>query len=174
MALTRPITIPARSVTTSERRRAISAAASDEMTRKVSVAASSPTRLDRSRPAAPASAPETSQVVASTRRTGTPNAAVISRSLASARIAVPRPVSRRNAAVARVMSTPSASAMIWVQLISTSPTEYRQLVVGSTIERALSLQIHDIAPSSISASPIVAAALTNGSRPARGGPANMP
>ena len=81
---------------------------------------------------------------------------------------------RRKTAVVSVIGTPSASAMICVQLISTAPTEYRQLVVGSTMERALSLQIHDIAPSSINASPIVAAALTNGSRPARGGPASMP
>ena len=58
-------------------------------------------------------------------------------------------------AVASVTSTPSASAMICVQLIShLADRGYRQLVVGSNIDRALSLQIHDIAPSSINASPI--------------------
>ena len=47
--------------------------------------------------------------------------------------------------------------MICVQLISTlADLEVPQLVVGRTIERALSLQIHDIAPSRISASPSVA------------------
>ena len=46
--------------------------------------------------------------------------------------------------------------------------------VGRIIERALSLQIHDIVPSRISASPSVAVALTSGSRPARGGPKITP
>jgi hypothetical protein len=46
--------------------------------------------------------------------------------------------------------------------------------VGRTIERALSLQIHDIVPSRISASPSVAVAFTSGSRPASGGPNRIP
>ena len=40
-------------------------------------------------PAMPASMPQPNQAAASTRRTGTPSVAVISRSLAIARIAVP-------------------------------------------------------------------------------------
>ena len=64
--------------------------------------------------------------------------------------------------------------MTCVQLTSTSPTSKPQLVVGRTIERALSLQIHDIAPSRISARPSVAVALTSGSRPASGGPKSTP
>ena len=50
---------------------------------------SSPTRFDSSRPATPHTSPEPNHAAASTRRTGTPSMAVISRSLASARIAVP-------------------------------------------------------------------------------------
>jgi hypothetical protein len=46
--------------------------------------------------------------------------------------------------------------------------------VGRIIERALSLQIHDIAPSRMSASPSVAVALTSGSRLASGGPNMRP
>src|SRR5918996_408733 len=46
--------------------------------------------------------------------------------------------------------------------------------VGRIIERALSLQIHDIAPSRISARPRVAVAFTSGSRPASGGPKRRP
>ena len=76
-------------MTVIERSRAISAAASDEITRKVSVVASSATRSASSSPATPASTPQPSQAAASTRRTGTPSVAVISRSLAIARIAVP-------------------------------------------------------------------------------------
>ena len=64
--------------------------------------------------------------------------------------------------------------MTCVQLTSTSPTEKCQFVVGRIIERALSLQIHDIAPSRISASPSVAVAFTSGSRPASGGPNATP
>jgi hypothetical protein len=91
-AFTSPTTIPARSVTTSDWSRAISAAASEEITRNVSVFASTPTRFESSRPAMPARSPEPSQAAASTRRTGTPSVAVISRSFASARMAVPSPV----------------------------------------------------------------------------------
>ena len=59
--------------------------------------------------------------------------------------------------MASVTSTPSASAMICVQLTQhVADLEARSSVVGRTIERALSLQIHDIAPSRISASPSVA------------------
>ena len=86
--------------------RAISAAASDEITRKVSVAASSPTRFDSSSPATPEIRPDTSHADASTRRTGTPSVAVISRSLASPRMAVPSFVKRRNSTVPTVTTTP--------------------------------------------------------------------
>ncbi len=85
----RPIAIAATKVSTIERSWAISAAASEEITRKVSVVASRATRSASSRPAVPAITPQPSQAAASTRRTGTPSVAVISRSLAIARIAVP-------------------------------------------------------------------------------------
>src|SRR3954468_4228582 len=174
IAVTRPTTRPATSVTTSDRSRAISAAASEEMMRNVSVAASRPTRFESSRPATPETRPEPSHAAASTRRTGTPSVAVISRSLASARIAVPRFVKRRNAAVTTVRAIPKASAITCVQLTCTSPTRNPEFDVGRTIERALSLQIHDIAPSRISARPSVAVALTSGSRAASGGPKIRP
>ena len=84
--------------------------------------ASSETRFESRRPAAPASRPEPSHAAASTRRTGTPSVAVISRSFASARIAVPRLVKRRNAAVPIVTAIANTNAMICVQLIRTRPT----------------------------------------------------
>jgi hypothetical protein len=59
-------------------------------------------------------------------------------------------------------------------LTSTSPTWKFSVDVGRIIERALSLQIHDIVPSRISARPRVAVALTSGSRPASGGPNTSP
>ena len=59
------------------------------ITRNVRPTMSRPTRLDSSRPVRPDSRPEPSQAAASTRRTGTPSMAVISRSLASERMAVP-------------------------------------------------------------------------------------
>ena len=46
---------------------------------------------------------------------------VISRSLASARIAVPTLVTRRNSAVPAVTTIGKAMPMIWVQLMRTSP-----------------------------------------------------
>ena len=67
-----------------------------------------------------------------------------------------------------VTTTPNTSAMICVQLTCTVPIVYAEFDVGRVIERALSLQIHDMAPSRISASPSVAVALTSGSRPASG------
>ena len=60
------------------------------MTMNVSVPASSVwLRPGEQQPDAPHTSPETNQAEASTSRTGTPSVAVISRSLASARIAVP-------------------------------------------------------------------------------------
>ena len=117
--MARPTTIPASNVPTSDRSRPISAAASDEMIRKVSVTESSATRSESRSPAAPAIRPEPNQATASTRRTGTPSVDVISRSSASARIAVPSFVNRRNTLTARVTATPNASPMIWVQVTST-------------------------------------------------------
>ena len=110
-ALTSPITMAAKKVTVIERRRPISVAASEEITRKVRVAASRPTRFDNSRPAAPDSRPEPSHAAASTRRTGTPSVAVISRSLASARMAVPVFVKRRKSAVTTMTARPNAIAI---------------------------------------------------------------
>ena len=48
------------------------------------------------------------------------------------------------------------------------------VVVGRIMERALSLQIKDMSPNRIRASPSVATALTSGSRPASGGPNAIP
>ena len=77
------------------------------------------TRSDSRSPATPPIKPEPSQATASTRLTGTPSVAVISRSLASARIAVPSFVKRRNASTPNVTKTPNASAAIWVWVTST-------------------------------------------------------
>src|SRR3954466_13996262 len=66
------------------------------------------------------------------------------------------------------------SAITCVQLTCTCPRRKPELDVGRSIERALSLQIHDIAPRRISARPRVATALTRGSRPASGGPKRTP
>ena len=92
--------MPASIVATSDRSRAINAAASAEMTR--TSGRPGPGRRARragARPRPPIK-PEPSQATASTRRTGTPSVDVISRSSASARIAVPSFVKRRNAATA--------------------------------------------------------------------------
>ena len=105
------MTIAATNVTVIERSRAISTAASDEITRKVSVVASSATRLASSSPAMPPRMPQPSQAAASTLLTGTPRVAVMSRSLAIARMAVPSLLNRRNAPVATVSTTPAASAI---------------------------------------------------------------
>jgi len=72
-----------------ERSRPTRVAASVEITRKVRLVESRATRSARSTPATPDSTPQPNQAAASTRRTGTPSAALISRSLAIARIAVP-------------------------------------------------------------------------------------
>src|SRR4051812_50102506 len=66
------------------------------------------------------------------------------------------------------------SAITCVQFTCTWPTRKPEFDVGRSIERALSLQIHDIAPRRISARPSVAMALTRGSRPASGGPNRTP
>jgi hypothetical protein len=113
-----PISVPH-----SERSWPTSAAAREEMTRKVSVTPSSRTKSESSKPAAPHRNPEPSQAAASTRRTGTPSIAVISRLSASDRIAVPSFVLRRNSAVPAVIKIPNAKAMICVQLTRTSPSE---------------------------------------------------
>ena len=84
-----PITSAATNVIVIERSRAISVAASVKMTRKVRLVASSATRSASNTPAIPDSTPQPNHAAAVTRRTGTPSAAVMSRSLAIARIAVP-------------------------------------------------------------------------------------
>ena len=82
---------------------------------------SRPTRLASSSPDVPHTSPEPNHAAASTRRTGTPSMAVISRSLASARIAVPTFVTRRKSAVPAVTTIGKAMPMICVQLMRTSP-----------------------------------------------------
>jgi hypothetical protein len=64
--------------------------------------------------------------------------------------------------------------MTCVQLTCTWPTRKPEFEVGRSIERALSLQIHDMVPRRISARPSVATALTSGSRAASGGPNRTP
>ncbi len=63
--------------------------------------------------------PEPNHATASTRRTGTPSIEVISRSLASARIAVPSLLLRRNRAVPAVTMIGNTMPMICVQLTRT-------------------------------------------------------
>ncbi len=118
---TNPITKPAISVTHSDRSWPMSAAASAGMTRKVRPTMSRLTRLDRRSPAAPHTSPEPNHAAASTRRTGTPSMAVISRSLASARMAVPVLLTRRYTAVPAVTRIGKTTPMIWVQLTRTPP-----------------------------------------------------
>ena len=64
----------------------------------------------------PQTMPDPNQAAASTRRTGTPSVAVISRSLASARMAVPSFVTRRKTVTAAVITNARPMAMIWVRL----------------------------------------------------------
>ena len=99
-----------------------------------------------------------------------PSVAVISRSLASARIAVPSFVYFRKAAVTRRPRRRARARSPASRLTRPGRRRSRSWTVGSTIERALSLQIQDISPSRISARPSVAVALTSGSRRASGGP----
>ena len=176
-ASTRPITIAATNVIAIDRRRPISAAASDEITRKVSVVASSATRSASSTPAKPDRTPQPNHAAASTRRTGTPSIAVISRSLAIARIAVPSLVKRRNAPVTTVMATPQASPITCVQVTWIWLTMKPLLSVGSVIERdspPLLVHSRSMTPSRIRVSPSVATALTSGSRPASARPNTTP
>ena len=60
----------------------------------------------------PQKMPDPNHAAASTRRTGTPSVAVISRSFASARIAVPSFVTRRNTLTPTVIANASPIAMI--------------------------------------------------------------
>ena len=102
---------------------------------------------------------------------------MISRSLAIARMAVPSLVYRRNAPVPTVSTTPAASAITCVQVTWIWPTEKPPLSVGSVIERAwppLVVQSRSIRPYRMSVSPMVATALTSGSRLARAGPNRIP
>ena len=171
------MTIAATNVTVIERSLAISTAASDEITRKVSVVASSATRSASSSPAMPPRTPQPSQAAASTLRTGTPRVAVMSRSLAIARMAVPSLVNRRNAPVATVSTTPAASAITCVQVTWIWATVKPPLSVGSASERAwppLVVQSRSITPYRMSVSPMVATALISGSRLARAGPNSRP
>ncbi|HEX3833407.1 MAG TPA: hypothetical protein VHW04_15630, partial [Solirubrobacteraceae bacterium] len=84
-----PITIAATNVTQIELNRAINAADNELITKNVNVVASNATRSPSRIPATPDRIPQPNHAAASTRRTGTPNVAVISRSFAIARIAVP-------------------------------------------------------------------------------------
>ena len=174
---TTPITIAARNVRVIERSCAMSAAASDEITRKVRVVGSSATRSPSSTPAMPDRTPQPNHAAASTRRTGTPRVAVMSRSLAMARIVVPSLVKRRKAPVTAVMTTPTANPMTSVQVTWTWPTMKPLLSVGSVIARdwpPLEGHSRSMAPSRISVRPSVAAALTSGSRRASTGPNTIP
>ena len=102
---------------------------------------------------------------------------MISRSLAIARMAVPSLVYRRNAAVAAVRTTPAPSAITSVQVTWICPAEKPPLSVGSASERAwppLVVQSRSIRPYKMSVSPMVATALTSGSRFARAGPKSSP
>ena len=76
--------------------------------------------------------------------------------------------------VTTVITTPNPTAMTCVQFTSTPATSKPEFVVGRSRDRALSVQIHDIAPSRIRARPSVATALVRASRPARGGPNSTP
>ena len=155
----------------------MSAAASDEITRKVSVVASSATRSASRIPAIPARRPQPSHAAASTRRTGTPSVAVISRSLAMARIAVPSLLKRRNAAVPAVIATPTPRLMTCVQVIVTWPMLKPLPSVGSVSERTfppLVVQSRSMTPNRTRSSPSVAVALTSGVRRASSGPKITP
>ena len=139
--------------------------------------ASRATRSASSSPATPAITPQPSQAAASTRRTGTPRVAVISRSLAIARIAVPRLVKRRKTVVTTTMPTPAASPITCVQVTWTWPIVNPPLSVGSVIARdcpPLAVHSRSISPNRTSVSPSVATALTSGSRRASGGPNTIP
>ncbi len=176
-ASTTPMMIAAMNVTQIEDSRAISAAASDEITRKVRVVASRATRSASRMPDRPATTPQPNQADASTRRTGTPSVAVISRSLAIARIAVPSREKRRNSVVATVIAIPTASAMTSVVVTWIWPTRKPWLSVGSEIDRdAPPLDVHNrsIVPSRMSVRPSVAVVLTRGSRPASARPNTIP
>jgi hypothetical protein len=176
MLSTRPTTTAATKVSVTERSRAISAADTVKITWKVSVVGSSVTRSASSSPLIPARMPEENQATASTRRTGTPSEAVISRSSASARIAVPILVKRRNTVAPTARARPKPKAITCVQLTVTEPTLKPELSVEKLIERAAALpvQSHVISPSRISAKPSVATALTSGSRAASAGPKTTP
>ena len=119
----------------------------------------------------PHTSPEPSQAAASTRRTGTPSIAVISRSLASARIAVPTLVDPQEHGRAggdddredhaddlRPVHPHVADVVV--------PPRRRQRDARGRRGR----QTHCITPSRISSRPSVAVALTSGSRAANGGP----
>ena len=91
------------------------------MTKNVSVTMSSPSRFESSRPEMPHMSPEPNHATASTRRTGTPSVAVISRSSASARIAVPSLVTCRNTRRPGRDRDAEVRPMIWVQFTTPKP-----------------------------------------------------
>ena len=74
----------------------------------------------------------------------------------------------------KTTTTPRPKAITCVQVTATCPTSKAWVEVGSTCERALSLQIQDMVPSRIRASPSVAVALTSASRLASAGPRMTP
>jgi hypothetical protein len=79
--------------------------------------------------------------------------------------------------VTTVSTTPAPSAITCVQVTCTVPTVKPPLSVGRVSERAwppLVVQSRSIAPYKMSVSPMVATALTSGSRLARAGPNSSP
>ena len=174
---TTPITIAAQNATTIDRNRAINAAANDEITKNVNVVGSNATKSANKIPATPDNTPHPNHAAASTRRTGTPNVAVISRSFAIARIAVPNFENRKNAPVTTVNTTPTANPITSVHDTCTSPTLNPLLSVGKLIARDCPPDDghnKSINPNKINNTPNVAAAFTNGSRPANTGPNTIP
>ena len=103
---------------------------------------------------------------------------MISRSSASARIAVPSFVKRRKSAVPTVTKIVKPSAMSCVPLTRASrkSTWKPQLVVGMISDRANvpAGQIQYMSPSRMRARPSVPIAFTSGSRAAKAGPNTVP
>ena len=124
-------------------------------------------------PAAPQASPEPNQAAASTRRTGTPSVAVISRSLASARIAVPSFVTRRKIVDAGGERERESERDDLRQAdASCRRSRTGGVELGSGRKRANAPPTgarHAIIPSRISARPSVPIIFTSGSRAREGG-----
>ena len=102
---------------------------------KVSAAISMDTSVARMSPEKPNSRPEANHAVASTLRTGTPSSAVLSRSSASARIAVPSLLRFRKIDVPATSTMGKIIAIACVQLMRSQPLTYCH-VVGGQLQRA--------------------------------------